>query len=74
MNVNEIVTDYLKSIGADGLANDGCGCGIADLAPCEHWCPDCVPARSSVATEAGEYHDAGDTIYVAFEPGDGQEG
>ena len=70
MNVKQIIIEHLKSIGADGLCTDDCGCGIDDLAPCEQWCPDCVPARKTIADEAGEFHDIGDTIYVPLEPGD----
>jgi hypothetical protein len=73
MNVKTMVTDHLRWVGADGLCTDGCGCGIDDLAPCECWCPDCVPARRTIAAEAGECHDIGDTIYVAIEPTDGRE-
>lgn len=32
--VKKILIDYLKSIGADGLAGDGCGCEIGDLGEC----------------------------------------
>lgn len=45
MNVREIVIAHLKSIGADGLAADGCGCGIDDLAPCGGDITDCKPAK-----------------------------
>jgi hypothetical protein len=74
MNVQTMVTDYLKAIGADGLAADGCGCELGHLAPCGHWCPECVPARRTVATESGERWEVVDTIYVTLEPIDGQEG
>ena len=73
MNVKQIIIEHLKSIGADGLCTDDCGCGIDDLAPCECWCPDCVPARKTIADEAGEFHDIGDTVYTPLEPGEGRE-
>lgn len=34
MQVTEIVKDWLKSHGYDGLYTDECGCRIEDLAPC----------------------------------------
>lgn len=46
MNVREIVCDWLKAHGMDGLAADDCGCGIDDLAPCgDIGTNDCVGAR-----------------------------
>jgi hypothetical protein len=45
-DVREIVTAYLAANGYDGLANDECGCGLKDFAPCEEGpCPDCRPAH-----------------------------
>lgn len=37
MNTNEIIKDWLKSHGYDGLYNEEfeCGCGLNDLGPCE---------------------------------------
>jgi hypothetical protein len=46
MNVREIVEEYLKANGFDGLAGDECGCQIGDLAPCGSECmnmDDCEP-------------------------------
>ena len=35
MNVKEIVAEYLKSHGYDGLYHDSeCGCEVSDLMPC----------------------------------------
>jgi hypothetical protein len=45
MNCKDIIIEKLKAIGADGLCTDGCGCGIDDLAPCESYYLDCVPAK-----------------------------
>lgn len=45
--VLEIVADYLRAHGHDGLCNPEieCGCGLGDLAPCGDYCPsECVPA------------------------------
>lgn len=45
MNVREIVIAHLKSGGFDGLACDGCGCGIDDLIPCGGDAMECKPAH-----------------------------
>jgi hypothetical protein len=34
MTVKEIVAEYLKSNGYDGLCNEICGCGLEDFMPC----------------------------------------
>ena len=44
MNVKEIVHEYLRVNGYDGLCSDDCGCGLDDLAPCEQCFDACVPA------------------------------
>lgn len=31
--VRDIIRNHLKAIGADGLAVEGCGCGVDDLMP-----------------------------------------
>lgn len=46
--VSEIIIDYLKEIGADGLCNQDweCGCGIDDgLFPCDTCNAECYPAK-----------------------------
>ena len=43
----------LSDMGADGLACDGCGCGIEDLAPCQDNPLGCRAARFD--EETGEY-------------------
>lgn len=44
MDVREIVAEYLKAHGYDGLCGDDCGCIAADLGPCgEACCFDCEP-------------------------------
>ena len=35
MTVKEIVADYLKTNGFDGLCRENCGCGLDNLFPCE---------------------------------------
>ena len=45
MNVVEIVKDYLTAKGFEGLTDeDGCGCGIDDLIPCQNDQSYCIPA------------------------------
>ena len=42
--VIDMVTDYLKSNGFDGLHNDDeCGCKVGDLAPCNSDFSRCKP-------------------------------
>lgn len=46
ITVKEIVLEYLRKHGQDGLCNDNCGCSLEDFMPCE--CNDistCEPAR-----------------------------
>ena len=47
MTVREIIVEYLKAHGCDGLAGEDCGCGIGDIAPCGLSCNslDCVLAK-----------------------------
>lgn len=45
MNTRQIIQQYLRANGFDGLAADGCGCGIDDLAPCGGDITDCKPAK-----------------------------
>ena len=43
-NVKEIVADWLKANGYDGLCNDvGCGCTLGDLMTCGEPSEYCVP-------------------------------
>lgn len=42
--VKEIVVDYLRKNGYDGLCGDSCGCGIDDLFPCDYLVADCTTA------------------------------
>ena len=43
--VRDIITDYLRDNGFDGLYNDDleCGCSINDLVPCDSACDMCRP-------------------------------
>jgi hypothetical protein len=64
MNVQEILKNHLKSIGADGLCCDGCGCGIDDLIPCGSDPSECKLAKKGIAEESGEFYEAGDDIFI----------
>ncbi len=44
MNGKQIIEHYLRANGFDGLATDGCGCGLDDFMPCGG-CLDCKPAK-----------------------------
>lgn len=46
MSVTEIVTTYLINHHYDGLYNpdEGCGCSLNDLAPCDYMNGSCCPA------------------------------
>jgi len=55
--VKEIVTDYVKSVGGDGLFNPdyGCGCSlIDDDIPCDSNFSDCVLAKKTLCSECKE--------------------
>lgn len=59
MTIPEIVTEWLKARGYDGLAGDECGCKLDDLMPCgEPHLVDCVPGhRVKCSAACGEIHD-----------------
>lgn len=44
MDVQEIVWEHLKRVGATGLCNESCGCEAPDLMPCDDCTRSCVPA------------------------------
>lgn len=45
MNCKEIIEKYLKDNGYDGLIEkeEGCGCGLDNLIPCDSYCLYCEP-------------------------------
>jgi hypothetical protein len=51
MTVREIITDYLKVNGFDGLCRPGCGCGLDDLAPCGCNTDQCMPAFKRIRND-----------------------
>ncbi len=50
MTCHDIVKEYLKVNGYDGLANPGleCGCGLEDFRPCCEFGMDCEPGYKQV--------------------------
>jgi len=60
LTVRDIMETWLRDNGYDGLAYDGCGCGIDELMMCESPCEQCRPAYKGLAPE-GE--DPGDWFY-----------
>ena len=56
INVKEIVAQYLKAKGFDGLFNEvgECGCGLNDLMPCDGPQERCVPAIEHYCPCCGE--------------------
>lgn len=68
IDIEQMVHDWLKKNGADGLTHqtEPCGCGLDNLFPCDY---DLIPlvccaARKSIA-ESGEW--AGREIYTPIE-------
>lgn len=60
MTIREIVTDYLKANGFEGLCREGCGCGLEDFMPCDEPDEKCEPAyyhEESEDREEGWYPD-----------------
>ena len=54
-NVKEIVAQYLKAKGFDGLSNEFCqGCDVNDLMPCDSPCDICEPAIKHYCPCCGE--------------------
>ena len=54
--VIDIIRDYLKTNGYDGLFHDSdCGCKIDDLAPCGECMDDCEPGYLYPAPNGGEF-------------------
>jgi hypothetical protein len=77
MTVKEIVKDWLKGHGYEGLCEDECGCGLDDFAPCADGpFPTCKPAMTKVLTaeNINDYYylddvQVGDTIYTPSDKG-----
>ena len=54
MDVKQIVTEWLKEHGYDGLYNDDCGCVLDDLMPCEDCCDGCEAGYKTLADDPEE--------------------
>ena len=71
--VKTIIMRYLQDKGYDGLAGNGCGCGLNDFMLCdilEMNCRECRPAMRRKATEEDTEEfdcEVGGEIYVAVE-------
>jgi len=70
MTVTEIVWDYLKSHGYDGLCGDECGCGLDDLMPCDRH-TDCVPGYIHRNCKCGTCE--GDDHFHTYKPGEAKK-
>ena len=78
MKIKEMVIDWLKSHGYEGLCNQEiiCGCGLDDFMPCDGIDMECEPAMKKIATEDDDeygYYEKGDTVYVPIESGQGKQ-
>jgi hypothetical protein len=65
MKVLELIAIQLRQIGADGLCNSECGCGLGDLAPCNDYMGDCVPA---IAVKTWDEEGERERGYIPWEP------
>jgi len=70
MTVKDIVIEYLKVRGFDGLCNPdaGCGCGEGDFCPCSEDWSECEPAYKTFAKEEGDNYGIGDEIFTTVKP------
>ncbi len=58
MNVKEIIIDYLKKNGFDGLyhPSEDCGCPVGQIALCESSPLDCIPGHK-IKCGGGGWHE-----------------
>lgn len=74
MTVKEIVIEYLKANGFDGLCTENCGCGIDDLICCDGPCYLCEPAYRRTVTANDTYlindigMSVGETVFTTEKP------
>jgi hypothetical protein len=54
MTVKEIIIDYIKQHGFDGLCDLECGCGLDDFAPCGDVRDTCEPAYKRTREECAK--------------------
>lgn len=55
MTIKQIVSDWLKANGYDGLCDDECGCTLEDFMPCDEPRQSCEPAYKQNETPAQSY-------------------
>lgn len=67
ITVREILNEYLKKHGYDGLSGRECGCRLDDLMPCYEPSPDCEPGYLIECEECGETD--GPNWCVSSDPG-----
>lgn len=62
-NLYDIVPDWLKRHGFEGLYNEfmGCGCGVDDIMPCH--CPDPVFCEAGYEICCGKCDEIGTCVY-----------
>jgi hypothetical protein len=67
----DIIKEYLKDNGYDGLFNiEGeCGCELADLAPCDSLCVDLCEPGVKIEDDSGEH----DWLIARPKPADEKE-
>lgn len=63
ITVIEMVVEYLKANGYDGLAGKDCGCEIDYLIPCGCFDTDCVAGHKVTKKEDCELHDTCELRY-----------
>jgi len=59
-NVVEVIINYLKIHGFDGLCNVNCGCGLDNLFLCGELSMECVPAYKHERTKCVGCHGCGE--------------
>ena len=73
--VEQILSEYLKKHGYDGLCRDECGCDLDHLAPCMDYCLDCRPGYKVKAPKGSgvDYYIVEDKNDRWWEQGKGRE-
>jgi hypothetical protein len=62
MTAAEILSDWLRAHGCDGLCTEDCGCGVDDMMPCGSYPGHCVPAKK-ISCDRDTCDDCGVTCY-----------
>jgi hypothetical protein len=65
INVKQVVADWLRDNGYDGLYHESdCGCELSNLAPCESCCLECTPGHKIIDPNGS----CGDFLIVPHKP------